>query len=309
MAPIAKVAGRARPRPDAPLHPLLDEWAGELSTLNRSRLTIRAYLNDLGQFFEWLGPKRDPLAVEPADVRKFAHAMTKAGLEVRSRARRTTAVREFYKYLVKTKRLPESPAEGVVPPRPHKSMPGFLRPPEIARVRRVFPRDDRGLRDRAIFELGLMTLRISSALNLDLGDLDELDRRLVRVKLKGGDQAAQRITEAAAGAIRAWLARRPECGSAAVFVPLPPRKGPCRLEYTTVEKALRRYLRAAGITRRVRFHDLRHTAGLRLANRGVPLQIIQDIMHHKDPRTTRIYTEVDSEVIAEVVDRELQFPE
>jgi integrase/recombinase XerC len=309
VAPIAKVAGRARPRPDAPLHPLLDEWAGELSTLNRSRLTIRAYLNDLGQFFEWLGPKRDPLAVEPADVRKFAHAMTNAGLEVRSRARRTTAVREFYKYLVKTKRRPESPAEGVVPPRPHKSMPGFLRPPEIARVRRVFPRDDRGLRDRAIFELGLMTLRISSALNLDLGDLDELDRRLVRVKLKGGDQAAQRITEAAAGAIRAWLARRPECGSAAVFVPLPPRKGPCRLEYTTVEKALRRYLRAAGITRRVRFHDLRHTAGLRLANRGVPLQIIQDIMHHKDPRTTRIYTEVDSEVIAEVVDRELQFPE
>ena len=99
------------------------------------------------------------------------------------------------------------------------------------------------------------------------------------------------------------------CESRAVFVPLPPRKGACRLEYTTVEKALRRYLGAAGITRRVRFHDLRHTAGLRLANRGVPLQIIQDIMHHKDPRTTRIYTEVDSEVIAEVVDRELQFPE
>jgi integrase/recombinase XerC len=235
--------------------------------------------------------------------------MTRAGLEVRSRARRTTAIREFYKYLVKTKRLPESPAEGIVPPRPHKSMPGFLRPQEIARVRRILPNDDRGRRDRAIFELGLMTLRISSALNLDLDDLDELDRRLIRVKLKGGDQAGQRITETAARAIRAWLERRPACESAAVFVPLPPRKGACRLEYTTVEKALRRYLRAAGITRRVRFHDLRHTAGLRLANRGVPLQIIQDIMHHKDPRTTRIYTEVDSEVIAEVVDRELQFPE
>ncbi len=79
-------------------------------------------------------------------------------------------------------------------------------------------------------------------------------------------------------------ARRPPCESPALFVPLPPRKGPCRLEYTTVEKALRRYLKAAGVTRRVRFHDLRHTAGLRLANRGVPLQIIQDIMYHKDPR-------------------------
>jgi site-specific recombinase XerD len=62
-------------------------------TLNRSQLT---YLNDLEQFLEWLGPSRDPLSVGPADVRKFAHAMTKAGLEVRSRARWATAVREFY---------------------------------------------------------------------------------------------------------------------------------------------------------------------------------------------------------------------
>src|SRR5437016_11170198 len=300
---IAEVRREARQRSNAPLPPPLDEWAGELASLNRSPLTIRAYLNDLEQFLEWLGPNRDPLSVEPADVRKFAHAMTKAGLEVRSRARRTTAIREFYKYLVKTKRLAESPAEGVAPPRPHKSMPGFLKPQEIAQVRRVIPKDDRGLRDRAIFELGLMTLRISSALNLDLEDLEELDQRLIRVKLKGGDQATQRITDAAARVLRAWLERRPRCESRAVFVPLPPRKGACRLEYTTVEKALRRYLGAAGITRRVRFHDLRHTAGLRLANRGVPLQVIQDIMHHKDPRTTRIYTEVDSEVIAEVVDR------
>lgn len=306
---MAQASAGSRRRPAAPLHPLLDEWAGELATVNRSRMTIKSYLNDLRQFLEWLGPNRDPLAAGAADVRKFAHAMTKAGLAVRSRARRTTAIREFYKYLVKTKRLADSPADAVVPPRPHKSMPGFLRPQEIARVRQAIPKSDRGVRDRAIFELGLMTLRISSALNLDLEDLAELGRRLIRVKLKGGDQAMQRITDVAAGALRAWLKRRPPCESPAVFVPLPPRKGPCRLEYTTVEKALRRYLRVAGVTRRVRFHDLRHTAGLRLANRGVPLQIIQDIMHHKDPRTTRIYTEVDSEVIAEVVDRELQFPE
>jgi site-specific recombinase XerC len=65
--------------------------------------------------------------------------MTQAGLEVRSRARRTTAIREFYKYRVKTERLAESPAESVVPPRPHKSMPGFLRPQEIARMRGIIP--------------------------------------------------------------------------------------------------------------------------------------------------------------------------
>ena len=94
-----------------------------------------------------------------------------------------------------------------------------------------------------------------------------------------------------------------------MFAPLSRRKGSCRLGYTTVEKALRRYLRGPGISRPARFHDLRHTAGLRLANGSVSVQIIQDIMQHKDPRTTRIYTDVDSEVIAEFVDQELQFPE
>jgi site-specific recombinase XerD len=110
VGPIAQISRELRQRSGAALHPLLDEWAGELATLNRSRLTIKAYLNDLEQFFAWLGATRDPLAIEPADVRKFAHAMTRAGLEVRSRARRTTAIREFYKYLVKTKRLAESAA-------------------------------------------------------------------------------------------------------------------------------------------------------------------------------------------------------
>jgi site-specific recombinase XerD len=290
----------------APLHPLLDEWAGELATLNRSPQTIRLYLSDMRQFFEWLG-ERDPLAVTPADVRRFSHAMTKAGLQPRSRARRTTAIREWYKYLVKTERLAQSPARDVTPPKAHQSVPGFLKPEEIARMRRVIPKTARGLRDRAVFELGLQSLRISGALGIDLDDV-ELDRRRVRVKLKGGNQAYQPISKTAASAVQAWLAHRPACASPALFIPLPPRRGACRLDYTSVEKAFRRYLRAAGITRRVRFHDLRHTAGLRLANRGVPLQIIQDLMHHKDPRTTRIYTEVEQEVLAEVVDRELEYP-
>ncbi len=296
-----------RLKPANPLHPLLDEWAGELATLNRSPQTIRLYLGDLRQFLEWLGPGRDPLEVKPADVRRFSHAMTKAGLQPRSRARRTTAIRGWYNYLVKTERLPQSPARDVTPPKAHQSVPGFLRPEEITRMRRVIPKTDRGLRDRAIFELGLQTLRISGALGIDLDDL-ELDRRRVRVQLKGGSQAYQPISKTAAGAIEAWLARRPKCVSPAVFIPLPPRRGACRLNYTSMEKALKRYLGAAGITRRVRFHDLRHTAGLRLANRGVPLQIIQDLMHHKDPRTTRIYTEVEQDVLAEVVDRELEYP-
>jgi integrase len=94
-----------------------------------------------------------------------------------------------------------------------------------------------------------------------------------------------------------------------VFIPLPPRRGPCRLHYTTFEDLLAAYLRAAGVTRRIRFHGLRHTAGTTLSDRGVPLQDIQDLLRHKSPKTTRRYARVAKERLAEVLDHELRFPE
>src|SRR5438132_1513681 len=97
-------------------HPLLEEWAGQLATANRSVRTIRGYLIDLGQFLEWLR-ERDPLGIGEVDVRRFAHRMQSAGLAPRTRARRTTAVREWYKYLVDTGRLARNPAEKIVPPK------------------------------------------------------------------------------------------------------------------------------------------------------------------------------------------------
>lgn len=295
------------PNTTVPLHPLLEEWAGELATLNRSPKTIKGYLVDLGQYFEWLG-RRDPLGVTAQDVRRYAHTMQAAGLAPRTRARRTTAIRTWYRYLAKTRRVAESPADEIAPPRPKKNPPSFLRDEEVRKLRRALPRDNRGLRDRAIIELGLSSLRISEPLSLDLDDVF-LDRRQIRITGKGGDRAVQPIGKAVARALQAWLERRPECRSQAVFIPLPPRGPGCRLEYTTVEKNFRRYLKAAGINRRIRFHDLRHTLGVRLANRGVPLQYIQDLFRHKSPQTTRIYTDVAKEHLAEVLDREGEFPE
>jgi len=69
------------------------------------------------------------------------------------------------------------------------------------------------------------------------------------------------------------------------------------------------YLRIAGVGRRVRFHGLRHTTGTTLSDRGVPLQDIQDLLRHKSPKTTRRYARVAKERLAEVLDRELRFPE
>jgi site-specific recombinase XerD len=295
-------------RPLPALHPLAAEWADDLASLGRSPRTVSGYALDLALFLEWLGG--DPLAATEADVRRYAHEMARAGLAERTRARRITCVREWYRYLVRTGRLASSPAESVRPPKVHRRTPGWLSPDEVAKLRSVLPQDARGLRDRAVIELGLASLRISEALGLDLDDLF-LDQTppMVRILGKGGHEHWQPLRRDTASCLRAWLEARPPCRSQAVFIPLPPRRRGGRLHYTTVEKALRRYLRAAGILRRIRFHDLRHTLGVQLGRAGVPLQHIQDLFRHRSPATTRIYTDLAPEHLAEVLEREGGFPE
>ncbi|HYM91462.1 MAG TPA: hypothetical protein VEW91_07525 [bacterium] len=76
---MASTEARGHATGAPPLHPVLEGWAGELATLNRSLSTIRVYLNDLQQLLEWLG-RKDSLTIEAADMRRYAHTMIKAGL-------------------------------------------------------------------------------------------------------------------------------------------------------------------------------------------------------------------------------------
>src|SRR3972149_1137632 len=102
--------------PPGDIPPLLQEWAGELESANRSPRTVGEYLLDLRQFIQFLRGT-DLLSVSTDDVRRFAHAMTHAGLAPRSRARRIVAIRRFYAYLVDIGRLDANPAQTIRPPR------------------------------------------------------------------------------------------------------------------------------------------------------------------------------------------------
>jgi site-specific recombinase XerD len=304
------VALRSR-RGSPALPPLLDEWAHDLAAQERSPRTIAGYLEDLRQFAEWLGKPLEQ--ADRNDLRKFAQAMRgrdDQGLAPRTRMRRLVAIRRFYAYLVDTGVLRDSPAEELKLPRVKSDyVPDFLHEDEVGAVRAVFPDTLRGRRDRAMFELGISTLRASEVVGLQLNDLFMLDRGQVRIRGKGGGEYLQVVDDEAVRALGKWLEVRPVCRSPYVFIPLPPR-GLRGLHRITAERIMKSYYRAAGITRPFRrpFHALRHTAGFKMGNDGVPLQYIQDIMRHADPRTSRIYARVDPETLREVIRRELRFP-
>ena len=283
---------------------LVEEWARELRALNRSPQTVRAYIADLAQLARWLGKPVEEATAE--DLRRFVRALHEAGLSARSRARKVVAVRRFYEFLTASRGLP-NPAERLEVPRvPRERVPRFMREEEVSRLLAVIPRTVRGRRDRAIIELGLSGLRVGEIAGLRIQDLF-LEEGQVRITGKGGGEFLAFITPSAARALQEWLDVRPGLtASEYVFIAVPPRgRGGLRPE--SMERILKSYLRAAGISAAYTMHSLRHTAGYVLANRDVPLHVIQEILRHKDPRTTRIYTALSPAHVREAMAAHLRF--
>jgi len=282
----------------------VEEWVHELRALNRSPQTVRAYLSDVAQLARWLGRPLEEATAD--DLRRFVRALHEAGLSARSRARKVVAIRRFYEYLMDSRGLP-NPAERLEVPRvPRERVPRFMREEEVSRLLAAIPRTVRGRRDRAIVELGLSGLRVGEIAGLRVHDLF-LEEGQVRITGKGGGEFLAFVTPAAVRALREWLDVRPLLsGSEYVFCAVPPRgRGGLRPE--SMERILRGYLKAAGIGTAYTMHSLRHTAGYVLANRDVPLHVIQEILRHRDPRTTRIYTALSPAHVREVMAAYLRF--
>lgn len=287
---------------------LLKEWAAELASLNRAGHTIRAYVCDIRQLQVWLavsGKRLEEATRE--DLRQFTLALHESGLAPRSRARRLVAVRRFYTWLVDSGKIPVNPAEKLLLPRvPHRRVPRFLREEEVARLLAVLatPRTPVEWRDRAMIELGLCGLRVSEVLSIRVDDLF-LEAQQVRIRGKGGGERLVPLTPEAAEVLERWTAIRPR-SSGFVFTALPP-KGDKPLHPASVERILKRYLAKAGIPTSYGFHSLRHTAGYTLANQDVPLHVIQELLGHRDPRTTRTYTDLSPAHVREVVAHKLRY--
>lgn len=276
------------------LPPIIDRYLEWLSSAGRSPRTVSGYRLDLGVYLGYLGGmrQRDSLEATRADIEGYAVWLNRRGLSARTRARMLAAVRGFYQWAATSGILPTDPSASVRPPRVARGLPRFLTADEVHALLFACPTDSaRGVRNRAILELGLSGLRVSEVVSLDLDSATHLERSQIAVRRKGGDFRTVELADRTVHAVRAWLEIRPPCPSPALFIPVPPRR-PYRLSSRWVQVMFSRLARRAGIQRRVGFHSLRHTLGTALADAGVPLQEIQEILGHASPVTTRVYVQV-----------------
>ena len=272
----------------------LAEYLGALQTeQGASRNTLNAYRRDLDDFVRFLVPQGRGLGeVGPEDVLAWMEALRARGLRTASVARRLSALRGLYRYLVREGALDKDPTEHIDRPRLARPLPKTLsREAARALVESPDVREARGIRDRAFLELLYATgMRASECLGLRLDDLN-LTAGYVICTGKGQKQRLVPV----GGEALAWVGRylrevRPLAtrtrDSGRLFVN--PRGGALSRQslWTLVRGAAVR----AGLRRRVSPHTLRHSFASHLLEGGADLRSVQAMLGHADISTTEIYT-------------------
>ncbi|HJU32660.1 MAG TPA: site-specific tyrosine recombinase XerD [Hyphomicrobiaceae bacterium] len=278
--------------------------------------TLQAYRRDLEDFLAFLEARAVTLAIAaPADVAAHMRKLSEAGLAPTWRARRLSAIRQLFKFLVAEGVAVEDPAVGMAGPRQGRPLPKTLSVAEVDRLieaARVRTEQTRGrervraLRLHALIETLYATgLRVSELVTLPRSVLTG-DRRLLAVKGKGGRERIVPLTPAARDALDRYLGVGREDDDVAPMIAtrwlFASRGAQGHLTRQRLAQELKDLAVAAGIDQdRVSPHVLRHAFASHLLDRGADLRSVQQLLGHADISTTQIYTHVLEERLKKLV--------
>jgi integrase/recombinase XerD len=262
-----------------------------------ARLSVSAYLSDLLQFAEFLeGRKRALLAAQREDVRQFLQQLFANQVDGRSVARKLSALRHFYRYLLLDDLLERDPTLNIDSPKRWKVLPKALGREEMETVLHgPKPISESGTslaiaeRDRAMLEVFYAgALRVSEIIGVKIEDL-KLELGHVMVRGKGDKERMVPIGRSAMDALGAYLrSARPVLVDGKACPWLFPGRGARQLSRQSVWAMVRASSLATG--RHVSPHMLRHSCATHMVENGADLRTVQTILGHADISTTQVYT-------------------
>ena len=283
----------------------IDRFLRHLATERRlSSHTVDAYARDLAHLDGYLEGEGISRWSELGtwQLRGFAARCHREGLHPRSIARRLSAARSFFAFLMREGELAHDPGADVQAPKPPRRLPQTMDADQVAHLLSAEADDDLAVRDRAMLELLYSSgLRLAELTSLDLPDLDLADA-VVRVTGKGSRTRILPVGRVAVEALRGWLARRAGLAASdehAVFV----GRGGRRLTPRAVQQRVAHWARRAGSQVPVHPHLLRHCFASHLLESSGDLRGVQELLGHADISTTQIYTHLDFQHLAQIYDK------
>jgi len=268
-----------------------------------SRHTDANYERDLQRLIAWCAQTGvdEWRRVDAHHIRSFAAAEHRRGASARTIARRLSALRSFFHYLIREGELKANPAAEIQAPKAKKRLPDTIDVDQMARLLGFRTDETLGVRDKAIMELFYSSgLRLSELVGLDVRDIDLADRT-VRVLGKGSKTRVVPVGGYAVDAIAAWLKERATLatvGETALFVS---RRGG-RLSPRMVQERIGDWAKRRGLPVHVHPHMFRHSFATHLLESSHDLRGVQELLGHANIATTQIYTHLDFQHLARIYD-------
>lgn len=287
----------------------LEAQAAELDAAENTQL---AYARDLQGFCEWLG-QTGLLDISQDEIERYLIELDTAGMSRATRARRLSAIRQFFRFAFEEGWRSDNPAIQIKGPAREKRLPKTLAEAEVDALLDAARSSDRlseRLRNTCLMEMLYATgMRVSELVSLPVSAARG-NPQLLLVRGKGGKERMVPLSPPAREALSAWLERRDADEDLAKIERGTPRSKflfPSRgkLGHLTRHRfygLIKELAVAGGVSpEKVSPHTLRHAFATHLLARGADLRAIQTLLGHADVATTEIYTHVLEERLKELV--------
>src|SRR2546428_7654748 len=219
------------------------------------------------------------------DVLEYLAALAKKGLTGVARARKVSAIREYFRYLEGVEVVQKSPTAGIDTPKREKHTRQYLRADEYTKMLSLAGGNPR---DYAILQVFLQTgIRVSELANLTREDVDFI-KSAIKVRGKGNQEREIALEKRGVQALRNYLSIRPQSLSEVIFLNY---KGE-PISERGIRKLVVKYRKNAGITKRASCHTLRHTFATYKAEKRVSPFQLQQWLGHANHNTTPIYDHI-----------------
>ena len=287
---------------DGELNKILSKYFDYLESKSLSDNTVKNYFRDLIDYFIYL--KLNDLSptksIEPNHIRKMLSFLIDKGFSKVSISRKISAIKSYITFLEKFNYSKNNYSELISIPKKSKSLPKVMTKKEVSQlIKHVEMNTKKNLRDDALIELLYSTgLRVSEVANLKLKDIN-LGKSEIKILGKGNKERIVIFNNKSKEKIIRYLKndkRFISLKTEALFQ----NKFKEALTTRSIQRILKKYLNFSGINSKYSTHTLRHTFATHLLEGGADIKVIQQLMGHSSPETTKIYTHVSSSTLKNV---------
>lgn len=270
-----------------------------------SSRTVREYRDDLmafGSFYKDFDKELSWTTLEQDVLRQWVLTMMEQGYATRSVNRRLSALRSFYKYLLRMQIVKVNPTSGIRGIKKERTLPVFLRESEMNRLfdGGVFTEDFEGRRNRLILLTFYLTgMRLSELIGLNLRSVDFVKRQ-IKVLGKRNKERLIPFGEELCKELSQYREERIAIPEADVDDSFFVECNGGRIKVSTVTKVVRRALAMVTDVKKKSPHVLRHTFATLLLNHQADLETVKELLGHKSISTTEIYTHTTFEELKKV---------